>query len=207
MVQELLSNRTIIAGAVGWFTAQVIKTIIYAVLNKTIDLTRMVGDGMVNAWPLDCLRIRGRISHLCPGRIFCLHRHARRLRRPPGDRQAGQADQRHVGTHGFHDGRSDDARAEAQGICGSYQAPGGNGLSLRNRLHPYRLQLYLLSIRPQDILLRSFHGFHSSVSPGLFPPFKSLCPGGSVSFPSFGLFSFLPLSLYISYFSLKRKIP
>ena len=45
MVQELLSNRTIIAGAVGWFTAQVIKTIIYAVLNKTIDLTRMVGDG------------------------------------------------------------------------------------------------------------------------------------------------------------------
>ncbi|MGX8686516.1 MAG: divergent PAP2 family protein [bacterium] len=45
MVQELLSNRTIIAGAVGWFAAQVIKTIIYAVMNKTLDLTRMVGDG------------------------------------------------------------------------------------------------------------------------------------------------------------------
>ena len=45
MIQELLSNRTILAGAVGWMAAQVIKTIIYAVINKKIDLTRMVGDG------------------------------------------------------------------------------------------------------------------------------------------------------------------
>lgn len=44
-LQELLRNDILIAGITGWFTAQVIKTILYAVLNKKIDFTRLMGDG------------------------------------------------------------------------------------------------------------------------------------------------------------------
>ena len=44
-LQELLHNDILIAGVLSWFTAQVIKTILYAVLNKEIDFSRMIGDG------------------------------------------------------------------------------------------------------------------------------------------------------------------
>ncbi len=43
--RELCSNRVLIAGCSGWFIAQVLKTIIYAVLNRTLRWERMVGDG------------------------------------------------------------------------------------------------------------------------------------------------------------------
>ena len=36
-LRELLHNDILIAGVLSWFTAQVIKTILYAVLNKEID--------------------------------------------------------------------------------------------------------------------------------------------------------------------------
>ena len=45
MIGELLANRVLIAGGIGWASAQIIKTIIYAFMNHTIDLTRLVGDG------------------------------------------------------------------------------------------------------------------------------------------------------------------
>lgn len=44
-LRELLHNDILLAGILSWFTAQVIKTILYAVLNKTLDFTRLVGDG------------------------------------------------------------------------------------------------------------------------------------------------------------------
>ena len=44
-LQELLQNDILWAGILSWFTAQVIKTILYAVLNKEIDFSRMIGDG------------------------------------------------------------------------------------------------------------------------------------------------------------------
>ena len=44
-LRELLHNDILIAGVLSWFTAQVIKTILYAVLNKEIDFSRMIGDG------------------------------------------------------------------------------------------------------------------------------------------------------------------
>lgn len=44
-LQELFSNRVLIAGCLGWFIAQVLKTIIYAILNRTMRWERMVGDG------------------------------------------------------------------------------------------------------------------------------------------------------------------
>lgn len=42
---ELLSNQILISGAVGWFTAQFCKTLLYAVLNHKLDITRFWGDG------------------------------------------------------------------------------------------------------------------------------------------------------------------
>lgn len=44
-IQELLSNRVLISGLVGWGAAQVLKTIIYALMHHTLDLTRIFGDG------------------------------------------------------------------------------------------------------------------------------------------------------------------
>ena len=44
-LQELLSNRVLLSGLTGWGAAQVLKTIIYALMNRTLDLTRIFGDG------------------------------------------------------------------------------------------------------------------------------------------------------------------
>ena len=44
-LQELLANRVLISGLVGWGAAQVLKTIIYALMHHTLDLTRIFGDG------------------------------------------------------------------------------------------------------------------------------------------------------------------
>ncbi|MFI3236924.1 MAG: divergent PAP2 family protein [Lachnospiraceae bacterium] len=41
----LFSNEIFTAAALSWFVAQVIKTILYAILNKKLDLERMVGSG------------------------------------------------------------------------------------------------------------------------------------------------------------------
>lgn len=42
---DLLSNRFFITGVSSWFVAQVLKTVIYAIINKKFALERMVGDG------------------------------------------------------------------------------------------------------------------------------------------------------------------
>ncbi len=42
---ELVSNRFLITALSSWFIAQVLKVIIYAVLNKKLDWERLVGDG------------------------------------------------------------------------------------------------------------------------------------------------------------------
>ncbi len=43
--QELIGNKVLISGAVSWITAQILKTIIYAVLNRKIQIGRLVGGG------------------------------------------------------------------------------------------------------------------------------------------------------------------
>ena len=45
VLQELLQNDILLAGILSWFVAQVIKTILYAVINKELDMTRLMGDG------------------------------------------------------------------------------------------------------------------------------------------------------------------
>lgn len=44
-INELLANRVLLAGITGWASAQVIKTILYAILNKEFRLERLFGDG------------------------------------------------------------------------------------------------------------------------------------------------------------------
>jgi len=45
VINDLLQNEIIITGATCWLTAQVIKTIIYLIVNKQFRLERMIGDG------------------------------------------------------------------------------------------------------------------------------------------------------------------
>ena len=44
-IHELITNPFLITAIFAWFIAQVIKTIIYYILNKEIRLERLVGDG------------------------------------------------------------------------------------------------------------------------------------------------------------------
>ena len=43
--QELLSNGFLLVALSSWFWAQLIKTVIYAIVTKKLDWTRLVGDG------------------------------------------------------------------------------------------------------------------------------------------------------------------
>ena len=42
---KLFTNPFLIAGVSAWFVAQVIKTVLFAVMNKKLDFSRMYGDG------------------------------------------------------------------------------------------------------------------------------------------------------------------
>ena len=45
MLREILENRVLIAGISAWLAAQVIKTILYALIHHRLDISRLVGDG------------------------------------------------------------------------------------------------------------------------------------------------------------------
>ena len=45
IILEILSNKMLINALLSWALAQVIKTIIYAIVNKGIDWHRLMGDG------------------------------------------------------------------------------------------------------------------------------------------------------------------
>ena len=45
ILEAILHNRILLTGIAGWAIAQVLKTIIYACMNKKIDLKRLTGDG------------------------------------------------------------------------------------------------------------------------------------------------------------------
>jgi hypothetical protein len=44
-ISQLAGNKVIISGAAAWITAQILKTIIHAIVNRKIDLPRLLGDG------------------------------------------------------------------------------------------------------------------------------------------------------------------
>ena len=44
-LRELLSNRFLLTGVSSWLWAQIIKTLIHALVTRKLDLTRLVGDG------------------------------------------------------------------------------------------------------------------------------------------------------------------
>ena len=45
ILEELLRNRILITGVIGWAVAQILKTIIFALINKKLDIRRLTGDG------------------------------------------------------------------------------------------------------------------------------------------------------------------
>ena len=44
-IKLFFTNRILIAGLLGWAAAQVLKTIIYLIINKELRLERLFGDG------------------------------------------------------------------------------------------------------------------------------------------------------------------
>ncbi len=45
IVNQLISNKILISGLVGWATAQILKTIIFLIVNRKLNLERLFGDG------------------------------------------------------------------------------------------------------------------------------------------------------------------
>ncbi len=45
VINDLLQNRILLASFWGWFVAQVLKTIIYVIVNKNFNPERLMGDG------------------------------------------------------------------------------------------------------------------------------------------------------------------
>ena len=45
VISQIFSNRILIAGIIAWAAAQILKTITYAVVNHTLDIRRLLGDG------------------------------------------------------------------------------------------------------------------------------------------------------------------
>lgn len=45
MIEDLLHNHILWAALAGWCAAEVLKTVIYWIVNKRLDLSRLVGDG------------------------------------------------------------------------------------------------------------------------------------------------------------------
>jgi len=45
IIRQLISNRTLVSACSAWLVAQVIKTILYLIVNKTFDVSRLFGDG------------------------------------------------------------------------------------------------------------------------------------------------------------------
>lgn len=44
-LNQLLQNEIIFAGVIAWVSAQILKTVIHSVVNKRLELSRLVGDG------------------------------------------------------------------------------------------------------------------------------------------------------------------
>ena len=45
IIADILRNRILVCGVLGWAVAQILKTLIYAMLNNEFRLERMFGDG------------------------------------------------------------------------------------------------------------------------------------------------------------------
>ena len=64
---DLITNRFLITGVSSWFLGQVIKTIIYAIINKKLVLERMVGDGGMPSCHSATVSSLATITGLCCG--------------------------------------------------------------------------------------------------------------------------------------------
>ena len=90
---DLISNEYLIIGVSSWLIAQLLKTVLHAVVNRKLDMWRLVGDGGMPSGHLGCGRkcpcLRTRLLRMCHKRRSCHHRLSRCLRSKTGDRKAG----------------------------------------------------------------------------------------------------------------------
>lgn len=42
---EIITNRILLTGVIAWLSAQIIKMLLYTIVNRTLDFSRLVGDG------------------------------------------------------------------------------------------------------------------------------------------------------------------
>ncbi len=67
LLNEMISNRVLLAGVVGWASAQVIKALLYAVLNKNFSLERLFGDGGMPSGHSATVTAMAVMSYFCYG--------------------------------------------------------------------------------------------------------------------------------------------
>lgn len=71
----ILENRVLINAGLSWLVAQVIKTIIYAIVNRTLDLHRLVGDGgmpSAHSATVTCLAATAAIEYGLDSGVFAV---------------------------------------------------------------------------------------------------------------------------------------
>ncbi len=44
-ILDVFANKMLLGSLMSWAIAQIVKTVIFAIMNKTIDLSRLTGDG------------------------------------------------------------------------------------------------------------------------------------------------------------------
>ena len=64
---ELITNPFLLAGTTAWFVAQVLKTIIHALIHKKLQWERMVGDGGMPSGHSATVTAVATMSLLCYG--------------------------------------------------------------------------------------------------------------------------------------------
>ena len=51
---DLITNPFLMTGVAAWFLAQVIKTVLHAIINRKLDMTRLFGDGGMPSGHIVC---------------------------------------------------------------------------------------------------------------------------------------------------------
>ena len=74
-ILDIFSNHLLINAVISWAIAQVLKTIIYAIVNKTLDLKRIVGDGGMpsgHSATVTCLAITAALEYGFDSPVFAI---------------------------------------------------------------------------------------------------------------------------------------
>lgn len=65
-IMQLVNNRLLVGGVAGWFSAQLIKTVLDAIINRKLDISRFWGDGgmpSAHSSTVSCMAVSAGISY------------------------------------------------------------------------------------------------------------------------------------------------